>query len=321
MVAIWREGKRRLILNGPKLNLEDWITPRHRSRKTTAFYIPAHRVLTMANGWPRPFQAYASEDPFITRDFSETFRLLLEQEFAPLKAIFPQARRLKTEYRDLLKRHVFANFGLEVHRHGAQKRVVLRARPKSTPLPFMTWSAGQREFVPLLMGLYWLMPSARAKRRGDLRWVVIEEPEMGLHPGAIAVVLLLVMELLWRGYKVCLSTHSPQVLDLVWVLRAVQARPAKYEVLLDAFGVRKSPAMKKVAEAAAKAETRVYYFKRDGKTEDISALDPASERASEAGWGGLTDFSGRINDAVAALVQGPGEAEEDNVPITAGASV
>ena len=86
----------------------------------------------------------------------------------------------------------------------------------------MAWSAGQREFVPLLMGLYWLMPAARASQRGDLEWVIIEELEMGLHPRAIAVVLLLVLELLWRGYRVCLSSHSPHVLDLVWALQVIK---------------------------------------------------------------------------------------------------
>ena len=40
--------------------------------------------------------------------------------------------------------------------------------------------------------------------------------EMGLHPRAIAVVMLMVFELMARGYRVCISTHSPQVLDAVW---------------------------------------------------------------------------------------------------------
>ena len=46
----------------------------------------------------------------------------------------------------------------------------------------MVWSAGQREFVPLLLGMYWLMPPAKISPAQRLEWVVIEEPEMGLHP-------------------------------------------------------------------------------------------------------------------------------------------
>jgi predicted ATPase len=75
----------------------------------------------------------------------------------------------------------------------------------------MVWSAGQREFVPLLLGLYWLMPSTQSSRRGTIEWVVLEEVEMGLHPRAISVLLLMVLELVTRGYRVCLSTHSPQI--------------------------------------------------------------------------------------------------------------
>ncbi|MEW6742384.1 MAG: hypothetical protein AB1486_06465 [Planctomycetota bacterium] len=112
--------------------------------------------------------------------------------------------------------------------------------------PFPTWSAGQREFVPLLMGLYWLLPAAKVSRRGDLQWVIIEELEMGLHPCAISVVLLLVMELLWRGYRACLSTHSPHVLDVVWALRTIREQGAEPKRLLDVFVVRKSEPMKEL---------------------------------------------------------------------------
>ncbi len=30
-------------------------------------------------------------------------------------------------------------------------------------------------------------------------WLIIEEPEMGLHPQAVMVFMLLVLDLLWRG--------------------------------------------------------------------------------------------------------------------------
>ena len=77
-----------------------------------------------------------------------------------------------------------------------QKRVVIRppqasaqggeAGGSESSLPFLTWSAGQREFIPLLLGLYRLMPAGAVGRRGALEWVIIEVPEMGLHPRAIA---------------------------------------------------------------------------------------------------------------------------------------
>ncbi len=304
MRGVWRdeEAESMIVVNGAPISMTKLVTPRHRSSEGSAFYIPAQRVLSLANGWPRPFQSFAAEDPFAVRDFSETFRLLMEQEFSRSSDLFPKTNRLKREYRDLLSEHVFRGARLLVDRYGSQKRLVLQQENVDKSIPVMAWSAGQREFVPLLMGLYWLLPAAKVQRRGDIRVVIIEEPEMGLHPYAISVVLLLVMELIWRGYRVCISTHSPQVLDVVWALSTIQKHGADSGRLLDVFGVRKTPSMKNVADEALKKHARVYYFDRDGSTRDISKLDPGSDDAREAGWGGLSEFSGRVNETVARVV-------------------
>ncbi len=124
---------------------------------------------------------------------------------------------------------------------------------------------------------------------------------MGLHPRAISVVLLMVLELIARGYRVCVSTHSPQVLEAVWAIRQLQAsadpRPRD---LLSLFGAPAKPAMLRVAEKTLQKDLRVYYFDREtGKTADISSLDPDSPNLLEAAWGGLSEFSQRANVAVA----------------------
>jgi hypothetical protein len=311
MREVWLKGdlNSAVSVDGNPADTGDLARPRNRTRKPSVFYIPAQRVLSLANGWPRPFTGFASEDPFAVRDFSETFRLLMEQELGRTDALFPKTNRLKKEYRDLLSKHVFGGFGLQVDRHGAQKRLVLKHSETAKAIPYMAWSAGQREFVPLLMGLYWLMPGARVKRREDLKWVIIEELEMGLHPHAISVVLLLVLELLWRGYRVCLSTHSPHVLDVVWALQTIRRCKAEPNRVLDVFGVRKTDPMKDVAAVALTKAARVYYFDRNGTTRDISGLDPGSDDAFEAGWGGLSEFSGRVADVVAQVVNGQTEEE------------
>lgn len=64
------------------------------------------------------------------------------------------------------------------------------------PIPF--WSAGQREFIPLLLGLYHLTPSSRVPQKGKIKTVIIEELETGLHPEAINAVMLTVIELINR---------------------------------------------------------------------------------------------------------------------------
>ena len=126
---------------------------------------------------------------------------------------------------------------------------------------------------------------------------------MGLHPRAISVVVLLVLELLVRGYRVCLSTHSPQVLDALWALKHLRENRAPPEAFLDIFEAPKTTPMQKLATAAMEKKVRIYYFNREtGTASDISSLDPSAEGEAEAGWGGLSEFSSRASEAVARAV-------------------
>lgn len=153
--------------------------------------------------------------------------------------------------------------------------------------------------MPLLLGLYWLLPPSKTPRRADFEAVVIEEPEAGLHPNGIGAVLNFVMELRSRGYRVCVSTHSPHVLDIVWALRFIQGNAGQQKDVLKLLELRSTPRTKQLAASALESDFRTYYFARDGKVQDISCLDPGSENAAEGGWGGLTEFSGKVGDIVA----------------------
>ncbi len=301
MRSIWHEGGTSVEWEGKPVDLEQMARRKRPNKKETLFFIPAQRVLALRDGWPRPFTDYTPGDPFAVRDFSENLRVLVEHEFGGSGDLFPQERRLKREFRYLLQTHVFSNFHLRVDKFRSQKRLVLGAgeEPKES-LPYMVWSAGQREFVPLLLGFYWLMPPTKVSTREDIKWVVLEELEMGLHPRAIAVVLLLVLELVHRGYRVCLSTHSPQVLDAVWALKHLKANHADADSFLDIFEAEKTQAMQKLANTVMEKTLKVFYFNREtGQTSDISELDPSAEEEGHSGWGGLSEFSGRANRAVA----------------------
>jgi len=271
-------------------------------REEKLFYIPAQRVLTMPNGWPRSFREYASGDPYIVKAFSERIRVLLEQGFSSSRSdvLFPQTGRLKGILRNAVRDAIFHDFALVLDTSTPRLRLVLRHG--DIKLPFMVWSAGQREFVPLLTGLYWLLPPTKTTRRGQVKWVVIEEPEAGLHPRAISTVMLLVLELMHRGYRVALSTHSPQVLDVVWAVQRISETTADHRLLLKAFSTPASPKMLEVAKSAFGKQYRTYFFGQDGIVRDISGLDPGAESDVEAGWGGLSEFSGRMADAVSEAV-------------------
>jgi hypothetical protein len=314
MKSVWQDRKSKIALNGNAMDLEKLVSRVQRNKDESLFLIPAQRVLTLREGWPRPFSDYGPGDPFTVRYFSERLRRLMEAELGREQTIFPRTRRFKTELREMLAANVFGSFDLHVESYRSQKRLVLGSQSEvssskeKTSLPFMVWSAGQREFVPLLLGLYWLLPPASVSRRENVRWVVIEELEMGLHPKAIAVVLVLVLELLSRDYRVCLSTHSPHVLDLVWAMRTLRDRNADSRELLEILDVEATQTMREMAEKVLEKNSRVYYFNREkGVSFDISSLDPGAEEAAESGWGGLSEFSGRVADVVARVVGNNGK--------------
>lgn len=225
----------------------------------------------------------------------------METGFGKNDELFPQSGRIKSELRTQLSQTIFQGFGVSVDKLGPQKRLILKKG--SRQLPYMVWSAGQREFVPLLLGLYWLLPPTKTPKRGEIEWVVIEELEMGLHPRAISTVILIVLELLQRGYRVCLSTHSPRVLDVIWALNMARTYHAKPGDVLDIFGVEHKGGMMEIARSALQKEMKVYYFDTGtGHAQNISALDPDAADKNEAGWGGLTEFSSHVNDVVAKMV-------------------
>lgn len=305
MSGAWTEGETEIRFDGKAVS----PTPKSSYRKGSTrgeksegkvFFIPAHRALLLAEGWPAPFMKLNADTPVVARLFSQN----LYQRFSggEEKTLFPVQRILKDSYRNLVDQAVY--HGGEVHLGKEGLRYRLDLTYDGNPLPFMTWTAGQREFTPLLLGLYHVLPPRSKKKRDEIDWVVIEEPEMGLHPQAITVVMLLVLELLWRGYKVVLSTHSPLVLDIVWAIGQLRNNKAKWSDLAEAFNVSSDPTLKPVLEFALKqSNNRVYFMEIEkesskANTVDISELNPDSESSSEADWGGLTGFNSRFGDVV-----------------------
>ena len=299
MSEVWNTESR-VTVDGEDISLDSLTRKKKAVEKL--FYIPAQRVMSLRDGLTRPFTDYRSGDPYVLREFSERLHQMIQSEFGGKPDLFPQNSRIKAELREPISEHIFGGFKLKTDAQRFQKRLALTS-PNGHSLPYLVWSAGQREFVPLLLGFYWLMPPAKVSLRKSLKWVVIEEPEMGLHPCGISVVLTLILELIRRGYKVCLSTHSPHVLDVIWALRQIREHQGTERDVVELFKLQRTGPTTEMAKAALKAEAYVYYFTRDGIVKDISTLDPGAEQNEESGWGGLTEFSGHIGDVVAQVVR------------------
>ncbi|MCZ0945390.1 MAG: AAA family ATPase [Gammaproteobacteria bacterium] len=303
MSSVWTEGTSRLRIGRRRDPVDVAAFARaSRSKKPQQqmFYIPAQRVISLRDGMTRPFNEYRVGDPFVLRDFSEKLHDLLQSDIGQDTEVFPRGRRLAADLREPLIKHIFGGFGLHTDASEHQGRLVLNRRD-GQPLSYLVWSAGQREFVPLLLGLYWLLPPAATQRREHLEWVVIEEPEMGLHPNGIGAVINLVMELRLRGYRVCLSTHSPHVLDVIWALGFLQNNNGQIKDALDLLGLISTQKTRDLAKAALGSDLKTYYFARDGVVKDISTLNPGSDDSAESGWGGLTEFSDKVGDVVSVV--------------------
>lgn len=298
MGSAWRQDSE-VRIDGKK------IEPRNISRrgngKERVFFIPAHRSMLISDGWAAPFQKLTTDTPVVARIFSQN---LFERFNArDSDELFPLDRVLKREYRAVIDDAVFHGGAVVLEQDQQQRARRLRMTHGDARLPFMTWTAGQREFTPLLLGLYHLLPPRKKLKQEEIDWVIIEEPEMGLHPQAISVVLLLVLDLLWRGYRVVLSTHSPHVLTAIWMLQRLKQHQVQWQLVCDGFGVKKTTSLHEVADAALQKDYRVHLLAYDlsdsrVRSKDISNLDPDAEDERESGWGGLTGFASRFGDVV-----------------------
>lgn len=287
-------------VDGRALNLD--AVRRAPAADGKAFFIPAHRALLMSEGWPSPFMRLKEDTPAVARLFSQSlYERFTGQESGDL---FPVERRLKHSVRDLIDAAIFHGGKVRLQKAGLQTRLALGY--SDTELPFMTWTAGQREFTPLLLGLYRVLPPRAARKDEAIDWVIIEEPEMGLHPQALSAVMALVLDLLWRGYRVVVSTHSPFILDVVFAIRTLRSAKQGVRLLRTAFELPARAEVNRFLAAALKKDLHTFLLRFDSQgqvhSRDISSLDPGSDDEEIRGWGGLTNFSGRFHDAVSAGV-------------------
>lgn len=292
----------RITVGRTAKTLSSLLEPRGRVGKGKLYYVPAHRSLLMADGWPRPFQQYFSDTPYVARSYSERLRTLLSTSVSSRNvAAFSARRPFRRGVRKEIDQAVFHGAVMNSQIERGRQRLVLSPNAR-TDIPFMAWTAGQREFSPLLLSANELMP-AKTLRKLPVEHVVLEEPEMGLHPKAIMVCVMLIVDLLHRGYRVTVSTHSPLLTTVAWALRQLQKAGATGRDYRALLGMPSDCAAQ--AESLAHKSIRAYYFDYEGEqvfTRDISELDPGSHVMEEAGWGGLSGVAGSLGRGVASVV-------------------
>jgi energy-coupling factor transporter ATP-binding protein EcfA2 len=310
MSSIWSPGKTKIIFDKKEFDISSFLSKqgiKESSKTEKLFYIPAQRVITMSQGWPRTFGTFDIGDPYVLKQFSETIRVLMEKETinggSTQNKVFPKPNRIKEQLRKLIDDSIFHGAKVESDNSSLKRRFLLAVG--NSKLPFMAWSAGQKEFMPLLLSLYYLMPSARVKQKDDIKTIIIEEPEMGLHPKAIQALMVVFLELIARGYKMIISTHSPVLLELLWALKYIKEYHGNSDDLFELFSMDKVQSMGTTFETIVneKSFTTYYFEQKNGlvTVKNISSLDAGNEDTAVSGWGGLTDFASKAGDIVSKL--------------------
>lgn len=261
------------------------------------FYVPAQRVMAFDMDWLRTFKSFSVTTPFVLAHFSETIRQILESNVGTL---YPVDQKLKAPVRELINNSIFGGGKIFSERN---IRKTLKMNVGKQNIPFMTWSAGQKEFMPLLLAFYWLCPSSKISRKDDIKVVFVEEPEMGLHPKAIVAVLVQILDLISRGYQVVVSTHSTVFLEFAWAFRALKKSHSE-DGLYKLFGLKKTQPNKRLFEGLLEKEVKTFYFDRKDErvdVRDISSLDAGNEDLGIADWGGLSSFISNAADIISEL--------------------
>lgn len=269
----------------------------------SVFYVPAQRILSISDGRPKNFMEFDLSTPYTLRFFSETLRVFIQGGLGNPDVIFPMKLRLKNCVRDSINSSIFHNGKVIIDQSGGQRKMKLSI--DGVKLPFMTWSAGQKEFMPLLLAVYCLTgPTTSVVNRDNYEWVVIEEPEMGLHPKAIESVIIEIIELIQQGFKVILSTHSSIFIDFAWAFQELKDLDdlSFRKAMCNLFNLKTDTKNKSIFNDLKSKVVKTYYFhsKEDVGvvSTDISSLDVMDSNRIVSEWGGLSSFASRTSEIV-----------------------
>ena len=214
--------------------------------------------------------------------------------------IFPIKTRLKGAMKQQFNKTVFHGGKVVMDEYLGQKKMKMQI--DGMEIPFMTWSAGQKEFMPLLLGIYCLSgPPTSIVKKENYRYVVIEEPEMGLHPQAIKSVLLQIIELIHSGYRVIISTHSSLPIEFTWAFNCLKEseKEKREEALCSLFDIDKTSNVRNIFNQIFNKNIHTYYFNSaNHEVTDITSLDVFSTNDIISEWGGLSEFASRVSDVV-----------------------
>ena len=112
-------------------------------QQEAVFYVPAQRILSIADGRPKNFMEFDTSTPYVLRRFSETLRIFMQGGLGNPDTIFPMVNRLRSEIKESINESIFHNAQVILDKTGNQRNMKLAV--DNLRIPFMAWSAGQKE--------------------------------------------------------------------------------------------------------------------------------------------------------------------------------
>jgi AAA15 family ATPase/GTPase len=245
------------------------------------FCIPAQRSLALSEGRIKTSDDFVNS-PYWLVKFSQNLQEYVKRH---------QTEILKDKIKDF---EFLSEAQINIRRTAGSPRLEMTINNQT--IPYMAWSTGQRELAPLLMTVDYI------EKNGNKSYIVIEEPELGLHPRAIIEFMFTVLKLMNSGVKVIISTHSSTPLDFVWTMNRLKHKGVKsFASLAEMFDFKIKD--KDFFDGLFEKEIKVYYFAPDKKTrkvhsKDISSLDVESEDEDISNWGGMSLSADRAGSIV-----------------------
>ncbi len=145
--TLWWSGRRRelKILARPNVGKPN--------SAENVFYIPAQRIFGLQSGATRNFSSFELDEPYVLKRFADQVHRLLHSEFASMKQIFPIDGRLNQTLIMSIKQNLFPDAKIVHEVNFLKRKLMLNIKDSEVGIPFLSWSAGQREFMPLLLGI------------------------------------------------------------------------------------------------------------------------------------------------------------------------
>lgn len=110
-----------IVYNGHEITL-DSLLKRNVPKKETMFYIPAQRILSIADGRPKYFMEFDMATPYVLRSFSETLRIYIQGAMGDPEMLFPISTRLKSALKQSFDENIFHGGKIVMEENLAKRR-------------------------------------------------------------------------------------------------------------------------------------------------------------------------------------------------------